>query len=608
MEVCGSVLANSSYKHFRLKCLYCTIESELKDWEAFIVHVQTAHFCEEEEDCDGDKDVSQDFCLPTESADQHIVYEPNELFDVIETVEEDGGDGQWMVADNQKPVRPQLRGIWFRMININISVYDPQDFEIMSDDFIWTDSPGDIQDNVKTDTPEMMIDDNAATNSLKNVQFPDDMIIYASDSSLSANDLVDIPRRPGRPPRRKRPGQVFKFKVSFIRSNPRVLHLIQAYKDHPCLWNPSDEHYNDASVRAKAYDVIMKYMNSRANVLFTLEQLKKTIEDLHIQYTMASQAKENGKLVGLAARYMAKSEYLAVSPKVHPKEENVENDELNVIKLNFKRENVMTTAFIETYANYPQLYNSSSPEFGIVEARAEAYRQMAQEYLPVAKVNETEVYIAVNRLRRWVYDAMRRLKSKELIQKCTPQEVQYLQMCSFLPSKGSESQILYCEHCEKRFHGDYNLLVHMYKAHAVGELPYLCSLCSRRFDRQVDMERHKLRSHFERKLKCQYCQKAFAVDNDLRVHTLIHTGEKPHMCSICGKHFRLKLLLDHHINGYHLNLRPFHCELCNKSFRKKFELENHIKGHLNIRDKKCEQCDATFYDHSSLSRHRRTHR
>lgn len=268
----------------------------------------------------------------------------------------------------------------------------------------------------------------------------------------------------------------------------------------------------------------------------------------------------------------------------------------------------MTTSFIETYANYPQLYSPTITESGWVDVRAEAFRQMAQEFLPVVQANETDIYIAVNKLRRWVYDAMRRLRSKELIQKCTRQEVLYLQMCSFLPSKGSESQILFCEHCEKRFHGDYNLRVHMFKAHGVGELPYLCSLCPRRFDRQVDMERHKLRSHFERKLKCQYCEKAFAVANDLRVHTLIHTGERPHVCSMCGKTFRLKLLLDHHVNGFHLNIRPFSCDLCTKSFRKKFELDNHIKGHLNIRDKKCEHCEATFYDHSSLSRHRKTHR
>lgn len=111
-----------------------------------------------------------------------------------------------------------------------------------------------------------------------------------------------------------------------------MLHLIQAYKEHPCLWNPSDKHYNDAMARSHAYEAIMKYMCNRANVLFTVEQLKKTLLELHSQYQMAAEAKEKGKLVGLASRYFAKSEYLAVSPTVTLQEEE-ENDELTVIKV-----------------------------------------------------------------------------------------------------------------------------------------------------------------------------------------------------------------------------------------------------------------------------------
>jgi len=298
-----------------------------------------------------------------------------------------------------------------------------------------------------------------------------------------------------------------------------VLHLIHAYREHPCLWDPSDKNYEDELARNIAYEAIMVRMDNRANVLFTLEELKKTIEQLHIQYALALETKEKGKLVGLAARYFAKCDYLSVSPIVTPKE-NEEDEDLTVIKvistqlafvsflnnpfalqLNFKEENLITSSFIETYANYPGLYNSALSDFTSVEARANAYRRMAKEFQPVVKANETDVYIAVNKLRRWLYNAMRRLKSKELIQKCTPQEVQYLRMCSFLPAKGSESQVLYCDYCEKRFHGDYNLRVHIFKAHQVGDLPYLCSLCPRRFDRQVDMDRHKLRSHFERKLR-----------------------------------------------------------------------------------------------------------
>ncbi|XP_016958340.1 zinc finger protein 431 [Drosophila biarmipes] len=584
MEVCGSVLTNSKYETFRLKCIYCTIESELKDWELFIVHVKTAHYCEEEDIKVGEvKQDAQELYVAVDASEPAIAYGPDDFFEVVENI---SAEDQWIITNDNED-------------------------QYMEDATAWSERTADLSEyqadgnssEVPTANKTTQLDDASQNHIPPNTDEDDGEV---SDFFMSEDDVAPK-KKPGRPPRRTRPGQVFKFKVSFIRSNPRVLHLIHAYREHPCLWDPSDKNYENETVRQNAYEAIMLRMDNRANVLFTLEELKKTIEQLHIQYSLAQETQEKGKLVGLAARYFAKCDYLSVSPVVTPKE-NEEDDDLTVIKLNFKEENLVTSSFIETYANYPGLYNSALSDFTSVEARANAYRRMAKEFQPVVKANETDVYIAVNKLRRWLYDAMRRLKSKELIQKCSPQEVQYLRMCSFLPAKGSESQVLYCDYCEKRFHGDYNLRVHIFKAHQVGDLPYLCSLCPRRFDRQVDMDRHKLRSHFERKLRCEYCNKSFAVDNDLKVHTLIHTGERPHVCDICGKAFRLKLLLDHHVNGVHLNIRPYRCEMCNKTFRKKFELANHIKGHLNIRDKKCEYCDASFYDHSSLSRHRRMHK
>ncbi|XP_017079423.1 putative zinc finger protein 735 [Drosophila eugracilis] len=604
MEVCGSVVTNSKYELFRLKCIYCTIESELKDWEPFIFHVRSAHYCDEDVNTgemeikpatqelyaavvgsdsaiDGSDPVIDGSDPVIDASDPNIAYGPDEFFEVIENNNE---EDQWMQADNN-------------------------DGQYLDDDTAWSEPAADFSqytpDGISSEIPAaadiMELDDTSQN------QVPlDEDEVNCSDFFMSEEDFAP-PRKAGRPPRRRRPGQVFKFKVSFTRSNPRVLHLIHAYREHPCLWDPSDKNYENEIARNMAYEKIMERMDNKANVLFTVEELKKSIENLHVQYTLAAETQQKEKLVGLAARYFAKCDYLSVAPSIAPKEVE-EDDDLTVIKLNFLEENLVTSSFIETYANYPGLYNSELSDFGSVEARAIAYRMMAKEFQPVVKANETDVYIAVNKLRRWLYDAMRRLRSKELIQKCSKQEVEYLRMCSFLPAKGSESQVLYCDYCDKRFHGDYNLRVHIVKAHEIGDLPYLCSLCPRRFDRQVDMDRHKLRTHFERKLKCQYCEKSFAVDNDLKVHTLIHTGERPHVCDICGKTFRLKLLLDHHVNGVHLNIRPYRCDMCNKTFRKKFELANHIKGHLNIRDKKCEYCDAAFYDHSSLSRHRRSHR
>ncbi|KAH8372693.1 hypothetical protein KR009_003052 [Drosophila setifemur] len=590
MEVCGSVLANSNYQQFRLKCIYCTIESELKDWELFIYHVKTAHYVEEEEASPSASATSITSVPAKENEDlldSTIAYDPDDLYEIIETV--DVVD-EWLLTEGSE-----------------------QEIQYVEEASLWSEPTAEFCESIP-DGSESEANRNTISLEANGETSQNDMASAYTDADMDdgsdfcpSDEEPEPRRRPGRPSRRTRPGQVFKFKVSFIRSNPRVLHLIQAYKEHPCLWNPSHNNYADEFFRTQAYFAIIRQMDIKADVLFTVDELKRTLAQLHTQYTLASQSQEQGKLVGLAARYFAKCAFLSVAPSIQIKEEE-ENSDVIVIKLNFKEDNIVTSSFIETYANYPQLYNPAMEEFTSVDARAEAYEKMAAEFMPVVKANETDVYIAVNKLRRWVYDAMRRIKAKELIESCNKQEVQYLRMCSFLPAKGSESAVLYCEYCDKRFHGDYNLRVHMFKVHAVGDLPYLCAHCPRRFDRQVDMDRHKLRSHFERKLKCDYCDKTFAVDNDLRVHTLIHTGEKPHVCPICGKGFRLKLLLDHHVNGVHLNLRPHICHLCNKSFRKKFELSNHIKGHLNIRDKKCELCDASFYDHSSLSRHRRMHR
>jgi len=102
MEVCGSVLTNSKYESFRLKCIYCTIESELKDWELFIVHVKTAHYCEEEDI----KNVevthdSPELYVAVDASEPAIAYGPDDFFEVIENI---NAEDQWMITDGN--VRP----------------------------------------------------------------------------------------------------------------------------------------------------------------------------------------------------------------------------------------------------------------------------------------------------------------------------------------------------------------------------------------------------------------------------------------------------------------------------------------------------------------------
>ncbi|SPP75708.1 uncharacterized protein LOC117578597 [Drosophila guanche] len=590
MEVCGSVLVCNNYEQFRLKCIYCTIESDLKDWEQFTFHVRNAHYFEEEDDeniekCWNEQDT------PIEEMDSTIQYEVPQVLDEAEPIEEgeDQSNLPFCILEDEDWTNDET--------NENNIQYEEDN----------------VYENNNTEVTYQEMESSEMAQASCNANVYEGFSSNCSQQAAPFDDLDNFsydeheeewPKRFGRPPKRARPGQVYKLKVTFIRRNPRVLHLIEAYREHPCLWNPSDEQYENEEARSEAYHLMILRLDEKANVLFTEEELMKTIQQLHSQYTLAAQMSGENKLIGLAARYFAKCDFLRSTPCTTLSDDDGEEVQLDTIKLNFKVENEVTSAFIETYANYPVLYNTTHPHFDSVEERTRAYIRLAKEFRPVVLANDTDVYIAVQKLRKWAYEAMRRMKAKELIKACSPQELQYLQMCSFLPVK-PDGHIWYCENCGKRFHGDYNLRTHMFKQHNIGEPPYLCSQCPRRFERQHDMEKHILRAHSERKFQCKFCDKFFPVECDLKVHLKVHTGERPYVCEMCGKGFRLKLLLDHHVNGVHLNIRPFKCSMCEKSFRKKFELMNHLKGHLNIRDKKCDKCDATFYDHSSLSRHRR---
>lgn len=48
MEVCGSISANSDYTEFILNCIYCSIETNLEDWQQFVLHIRNDHSSVEE--------------------------------------------------------------------------------------------------------------------------------------------------------------------------------------------------------------------------------------------------------------------------------------------------------------------------------------------------------------------------------------------------------------------------------------------------------------------------------------------------------------------------------------------------------------------------------
>uniref|UniRef100_A0A8D2IU61 C2H2-type domain-containing protein n=1 Tax=Varanus komodoensis TaxID=61221 RepID=A0A8D2IU61_VARKO len=82
----------------------------------------------------------------------------------------------------------------------------------------------------------------------------------------------------------------------------------------------------------------------------------------------------------------------------------------------------------------------------------------------------------------------------------------------------------------------------------LGERPFACSLCGRRFARRPDLARHYV-THAEgsvRPHRCGECGRRFVEPAELERHRATHRGERPYGCSFCGKSFAEAATLARH--------------------------------------------------------------
>ncbi|XP_077186324.1 uncharacterized protein LOC143833909 [Paroedura picta] len=140
----------------------------------------------------------------------------------------------------------------------------------------------------------------------------------------------------------------------------------------------------------------------------------------------------------------------------------------------------------------------------------------------------------------------------------------------------------------------------------VGERPYQCPDCGRRFGCRISLENHRGLHTEGRPYECSYCGKWFRHRTTLGKHQKLHTGETAHECLVCGKLFISNAALTTH-QRIHTGEKPFHCPSCERSFTTKGELTRHERIHTGERPFRCLECGKGFMRREHLVTHQRTH-
>ncbi|XP_047245344.1 zinc finger protein 142-like isoform X1 [Girardinichthys multiradiatus] len=161
-----------------------------------------------------------------------------------------------------------------------------------------------------------------------------------------------------------------------------------------------------------------------------------------------------------------------------------------------------------------------------------------------------------------------------------------------------------CSICSRSFPTNAELLEHR-KCH-VTTRRYICQQCGDGFDTLLARSQHRLVHQVKRQFKCPHCEKTYTRRSDVKRHLSTHTGERPHQCNQCNKRFSVHFMLVKHLR-VHTGERPFQCSHCSKRFTLMSVLARHERMHTGEKPFLCSQCGKGFLSQGELSKHHRSH-
>ncbi|XP_053964380.1 uncharacterized protein LOC128867297 [Anastrepha ludens] len=198
--------------------------------------------------------------------------------------------------------------------------------------------------------------------------------------------------------------------------------------------------------------------------------------------------------------------------------------------------------------------------------------------------------------------------------------IEYYNKCAeYLPSGNtSKLQKVLCDLCDRFCFDLIGLQLHKYRKHNIGQLPYGCNKCDKRFD-YVHKLRNHLRKHVvppvvrryvppkilpapEPDLTCAECNETFKIWSDFKRHLEIHPkGDCPYVCEDCGNLFKTVALRAAHRKRH--QEPAFQCELCPKKFYFAYHFQQHMNGHRGIKNYVCEWCGKMFTHQKIFKEH-----
>ncbi|CAH0549101.1 unnamed protein product [Brassicogethes aeneus] len=169
-------------------------------------------------------------------------------------------------------------------------------------------------------------------------------------------------------------------------------------------------------------------------------------------------------------------------------------------------------------------------------------------------------------------------------------------------------KLFQCKICSEKFVKSNQLARHQSEVHNIKEVPGLCDICGKTFEKKSSLMSHK-QIHTNQK-KCSKCGKILLNMAALRTHmTYVHnSGNLP--CEFCGKMIS-KGGLKAHLKIHAKNEATLSCTKCDKKFFWNFQLKRHLESHLVNRVPRhvCKHCGAAFISNFGLFNHvAKTHR